>query len=82
MTREDALGVGTKVVAENGRWAVYLGVDFWDAAADENPVETVWHLIADFPTAEAASVAAGWYARGADRSNPRRREEGFGGARG
>lgn len=73
MTREDALGVGTKVVAENGRWVVYLGVDFWDEAAADNPVETVWHRIADFPTPAAAAVAAGWYRRGADRSNPRPR---------
>lgn len=79
MNHEDAIGVGARVSEENGRWAVYLGVDFWDAAADDNPVETVWHRIADYPTAEAANVAARWYQRGADRGNPRQRREGFGG---
>lgn len=71
MTREAPLGVGTKVVAENGRWAVYLGVDYWDAVPDGNPVETIWHRIADYPTPESAEVAARWYGRGADR--PQRR---------
>ncbi len=74
----DALGVESKVVPENGRWVVYLGIAFWDADATDNPVETVWHRIADFPSADAAAVAASWYERAADRSNPRRRTEGFG----
>jgi hypothetical protein len=79
--RRDALGVVAKVVPENGRWAVYLGVDFWDAAAaDGNPVETVWHRITDYATQAAATVAAEWYRRGADRARPRRETEGFGGA--
>jgi hypothetical protein len=68
MSRDgDPLGVGAKVVPEKGRWVVYLGVEFWDASAVDNPVDTVWHRIADFPSPRAAAVAARWYERGADR---------------
>jgi hypothetical protein len=79
MNHDDAIGVGVKVVQEDGRWTVYLGVDFWDATAEDNPVETVWHRIADYPTAEAAHTAARWYQRGADRGNPELRRKGRGG---
>ncbi|MCS6865895.1 MAG: hypothetical protein RMJ56_05105 [Gemmataceae bacterium] len=64
---EQALGVITKLVADNGRWVVYLGIDWWTTAAEGHPVETIWHRIADFPTIEAAMVAARYYQRGADR---------------
>ena len=79
MTPVDAIGVGVRVAEEGGRWVVYLGVNFWDPTADDNPVDTVWHRIADYPTAEAANVAAGWSQRGADRGTPRQRREEIGG---
>lgn len=67
----EALGVVSQIIEENGRWVVYLGVEWWDPATDGHPVETIWHRIADFPTIEAAWVAAQCYPRGADR-DPRR----------
>ncbi|MEM8678708.1 MAG: hypothetical protein AAGF97_05040 [Planctomycetota bacterium] len=81
---ERALGAKSKVVEEDGRWVVYLAVDFWEpqpggetvdgrsANQDEAwPIETVWRRIADYPDRARAEVAARWIERSADRNLPR-----------
>lgn len=72
MSRDEAMGVTAKVIAERGRWEVYLGVDFWltQHLDHDHPVETVWHRIADFPSEAAACIAARLYERVADRYPP------------
>ena len=76
---ERALGASTKIVEENGRWVVYLNVDFWEPpsadeipdeqANDENwPVTTHWKRISDYADRRSAEVAAKWIERSADRN--------------
>jgi hypothetical protein len=71
---DNAVLVQSEVIAENGRWAVYLVVTFWNAQRHEvpmhtnhDPIETVRRRIADYPTQLRAAVAAKWIMRGADR---------------
>jgi hypothetical protein len=48
MSQHEAMGVMAKVVAEAGRWVVYLGVDFW-SAYPAAPGPDLAHAHADGP---------------------------------
>ncbi len=71
---DQAILVQSEVMPEQGRWAVYLVVTFWETGrSDEpdkqgDPLETVRRRIADFATRDRAEVAGRWYERGADRN--------------
>ncbi len=72
MTRP-AVGVKAHVIAEQGRWVLYLDVSFWREGGfseDENPLETVRQRIRDYSTQREAEVAAHWIERTADRGKP------------
>lgn len=65
--RNDALGVDSVVVFEQGRWVVYLVVTMWNAAATEQPFERLRHRIRDYATRDDADIAAAWMQRAAAR---------------
>lgn len=62
-----ALGATTDIREENGRWAVYLDVGFWEQAAG-GPLKVVRNRINDYSTRRDAEVAASWILRSADRN--------------
>ena len=67
---EDALGVESEVVAEHGRWAVYLVVTLWHPRGGGQVFDRVRNRIRDYATREDAEVARAWIQRGADRDRP------------
>jgi hypothetical protein len=64
---DEAFDVESEVVAEDGRWVVYLLVTMWNGTAVEQPIETVRRRIGDYATRERAEVAASWMRRAAAR---------------
>jgi len=70
-----AIGASATVVPENGRWAVYLEVGFWEKS-DAGPLKMTRQRIKDYPTRRAAEVAASWIQRSADRNVQRPLEGG------
>lgn len=66
--RDQALGVESQVVEEQGRWAVYLVITMWksDAGGDE-PFERIRRRIRDYATKEEAEVGRSWMQRAAER---------------
>lgn len=65
---KNATLVRTEVVPENGRWVVYLEVDFFEPEEEgDNKFQTVRHRIQDYPKQRLAEIAAEWIRRGAER---------------
>lgn len=69
---DQALSVEAEIVAEHGRWVLYLNVLFWETGQraglnDANPLQAQRHRIADYATRAQAEVAAKWMQRGASR---------------
>ena len=63
--------VRTEILQENGRWAVYLEVDFYEPEEEgDAKFRTVRHRIQDYPKKRLAEVAAGWIRRAAERDLP------------
>ena len=63
--------VRTEIVPENGRWAVYLEVDFFEPGEEgDMKFQTVRHRIQDYPKQRLAEVAADWIKRAAERDVP------------
>ena len=65
---KDGIGATGMVVEENGRWAVYLEIGYWQNDDPSQPLQIKRHRIADYSTAERARVAAQWMQRSADRN--------------
>ena len=63
--------VETFIEEENGRFIVYLQIDFYepDEAGDQK-FQTVRHRIQDYPKRRLAEVAASWIKRAAERDLP------------
>ncbi|MEZ6096828.1 MAG: hypothetical protein R3C03_21840 [Pirellulaceae bacterium] len=54
----------TRIVNKDGRWVVWLNVQFWEASAEDgNPIENHWTIISDYSTEGEAIVAARWIER-------------------
>ncbi|MDJ0753896.1 MAG: hypothetical protein QNJ45_10285 [Ardenticatenaceae bacterium] len=67
----NATFVRTEILKENGRWAVYLEVDFYEPDADgDQKFQTVRHRIQDYPKERLARIAAEWIRRAAERDIP------------
>lgn len=61
------LDVGYAVVNEQGRWAVYLLISYWDDDSPEQ-LQTVRHRINSYPRREQAERAASLICRAVDRN--------------
>ncbi len=61
------LAVATRVAPEGGRWVVWLDV----VGIPDRDDHVTTHRMADYPSRDAALVAARWMARGANRALPR-----------
>lgn len=67
----NATFVETVIEEENGRYVLYLLVDFFEPDNDEDEkFQTVRHRIQDYPRRRAAEIAAVWIERAAKRDLP------------
>lgn len=64
---DEALGVESEVVEEDGRWVVYLVVTMWRKDVSRDPLERIRRRIRDYATLAEAEVGRSWMHRAADR---------------
>jgi len=71
--RPEPLDAIARVIAESGRWVVYLNVPLWDPGEletetnEDHPITNHWQRINDYATEAEAKVAASWFQRSANR---------------
>jgi hypothetical protein len=64
---DEAVGVESEVVEEQGRWSVYLVITIWRSATADEPFERIRRRIRDYATREEAEVGRSWMQRAAER---------------
>lgn len=67
---ERSIGVVATIQPENGHWAVFLDISFWNENWADAPIQTVRKRITTYPTRVRAEIAASFMVRAAARDLP------------